>query len=767
MMRATLLCAVLACAQLHAGEIRGRVLDPSGAAVQGARVSAIQTSANSPSVSVSREDGSYEIQNLSAGEWLIDAQAAGFGSSAAERVVVDARGAATLDLKLQLQRVSTQVQVTAAGGAQTVDEQAKALTVIDAQQISDRGEFSVAEAIRNVPGIRVQQLGGPGSLVRVLSRGMRPNDTSLLIDGFRLRDAGSPQGDATAFLGDLLLVDTDRIEVLRGSGASLYGTHATGGVINIITASGDPGTHGEVGAEGGGLGLFRGFAKVSGSALRDQRLRYSLGAAHLNVTRGVDGNDRSRNSVLHGLLQYRIGAATEISGRILANDSFAQLNDTPYAAASLSDAAIVPAIANVTFIASPDDPDSRRAAGYLSGLFALTHTWSPAVSTRVSYQAVTTRRDNRDGPAGIRFEPETNTSDRFDGRLDTMQARTDLHIFRNWITAGYEWEREAFDSISQPANARLRVHQASHSAFAQDQLQLLDRRLQISFSGRLQDFQLNQPRFSDNTNVYQAVKLQRPPRALTGDVAIAYFAQGSGTKLRAHAGNGYRIPSLYERFGGSYFGGFSVFGDPELRPERLLAIDAGFDQYLGARARVSATYFYTRIQESIVFDFSGLITPETDRYGRFGGYRNTGGGLARGLELSLESNPMRSLTLRSSYTFTNADERRSIFSTGILRSVRVSDHMFTGTATQRFGRSFDVTFDVFAASNYLLNFGTRAFSFDGPVKADIAMNYTRALTDTTSLRVFTRVDNFLNRTYYEDGFRTPKAWATVGMKYLF
>jgi hypothetical protein len=128
---------------------------------------------------------------------------------------------------------------------------------------------------------------------------------------------------------------------------------------------------------------------------------------------------------------------------------------------------------------------------------------------------------------------------------------------------------------------------------------------------------------------------------------------------------------------------------------------------------------------------------------------------------------MRSLTLRSSYTFTNADERRSIFSTGILRSVRVSDHMFTGTATQRFGRSFDVTFDVFAASNYLLNFGTRAFSFDGPVKADIAMNYTRALTDTTSLRVFTRVDNFLNRTYYEDGFRTPKAWATVGMKYLF
>jgi outer membrane cobalamin receptor len=761
-----MLCAILGCARLHAGEIFGRVLDPSGSAVPGARVSAMQQSSGTPSVAISQDDGSYRIKNLSSGDWLVDAQAAGFGFSAAERITVDS-GAATLDLTLQLQRVSTQVQVTAAGGAQTVDEQAKALTVIDTLQIGDRAEFSVAEAIRNVPGIRVQQLGGPGSLVRVLSRGMRPNDTSLLIDGFRLRDAASPQGDATAVLGDLLLVDTDRIEVLRGSGSSLYGTHATGGVINVITANGDPGTHGELGIEGGGLGLFRGFAKVSASALAEQRLRYSLGATHLNVTSGVDGNDRARNSAMQGLLQYRFGPATEVSGRILASDNFAQLNDTPYAAASLPDIPIVPAIANTTFIPSPDDPDSRRAAGYFSGLLALTHSWSPSVSTRFSYQGVSTRRDNRDGPGGTYFEPETNTSDRFNGRLDTAQARVDLHTLRNWITAGYEWEREKFDSISQPANATLRVNQASHSAFAQNQLQLLERRLQISFSGRMQDFRLNQPQFSDNTNVYQMVKLARPPRALTGDVAIAYFAQGAGTKLRAHAGNGYRIPSLYERFGGSYFGGFSVFGDPELRPERLLAIDAGFDQYLGSRARASATYFYTRIQEAIVFDFSGLITPETDPYGRFGGYRNTGGGLARGLELSLESNPVRSLTVRASYTFTNADERRSIFSTGVLRSPRVSSHMFTGTATQRFGRSVDVTFDVFAASDYLLNFGTRAFSFDGPVKADLALNYTRALTDRTSLRVFTRVDNFLNRTYYEDGFRTPKAWATAGIKYLF
>jgi iron complex outermembrane receptor protein len=664
-------------------------------------------------------------------------------------------------LTLELQRVNTQVQVTAAAGAQTVDEQAKALSVIDTIEITDRAEFSLAEAIRTVPGMRVQQLGGPGSFVRVLSRGMRPVDTAVLVDGFRLRDAGSPQGEASALIGDLLLGGTERIEVLRGSGASLYGTHATGGLINIITATGGSGFHGEVGAEGGGLGLAQGVAKVSGSGL-DQRLRYALGATHLNVTKGIDGNDRARNSVAHGMAQYRLGSRTELTGRLLANDSFAQLNDTPYFDTAL--------------VVSPDDPDSRRSAGYLSGLVGVAHHWSPTASTRLSYQGLTTRRDNRDGPAGTRFEPVGYlTSDRFDGRLDTLQARTDFQVARQWITAGYEWERERFFNRSRnqfavPAfayDATLRIHQNSHAVYAQDQIQLLDRRLQVSVSGRVQHFDLSQPDFSDNTSVYRAAGVSTPPRAMTGDASAAYFVQSTGTKARAHIGNGYRSPSLYERFGGSYFGGFSVFGDPRLRPERVLAFDFGFDQYVGQRARVSATYFYTRLQEGIAFDFSGAVNPATDPFGRFGGYRNTGGGLARGLELSVETNPIRTLTLRSAYTYTNADERRSIFASGNVRAIRVSDHMFTGTATQRFGRAFDVTFDLFAASDYLLNFGSREYTFNGPVKADLALNYNRPITDTTTLRLFTRMDNVLNRTYFEDGFRTPKAWAVVGMRLLF
>ena len=66
--------------------------------------------------------------------------------------------------------------------------------------------------------------------------------------------------------------------------------------------------------------------------------------------------------------------------------------------------------------------------------------------------------------------------------------------------------------------------------------------------------------------------------------------------------------------------------------------------------RASATYFYTYLQNVITFDFSGFINPATDPFGRFGGYRNTKGGIARGVELSSDANVTRSLTVSAAYT---------------------------------------------------------------------------------------------------------------------
>jgi hypothetical protein len=93
---------------------------------------------------------------------------------------------------------------------------------------------------------------------------------------------------------------------------------------------------------------------------------------------------------------------------------------------------------------------------------------------------------------------------------------------------------------------------------------------------------------------------------------------------------------LYERFGVFFSGAsYTLYGEPGLRPDRSSSIDAGIDQTLwSSRVQLSTSYFYTRLNEVIIFDTTGAITPLTDPLGRNGGYRNTGGGIARGVEFS-------------------------------------------------------------------------------------------------------------------------------------
>ena len=95
--------------------------------------------------------------------------------------------------------------------------------------------------------------------------------------------------------------------------------------------------------------------------------------------------------------------------------------------------------------------------------------------------------------------------------------------------------------------------------------------------------------------------------------------------------------------------------------------------------------------------------------------------------------------------------------------------MFSLTATQRFGRRFDVTFDLFAAGDYPLTFfgADRRLMFDGPVKADLVATYAIPVGEGKELRVFGKTENLFDQRYFENGFETPGAWAVGGLKFSF
>ena len=241
---------------VRAQSLTGTVLDPQGGGVPNAQVrlyvreNGVQLNATSDS------QGKYRFQRLTPGEYVVEAEAEGFARTAAQSIQLETGRTLDLDIPLKLAGVAQEIVVTAAGSAQAGEETSKAISTVGWQEIQARDEFSIAEALRTIAGLRYQQLGGPGSFTSLKTRGLRNEDTAILIDGQRLRDVAAPQGDGSGLLGDLIVTNVDRLEVLRGSGSSLYGTNAIGGVVNILTDEGGGRTRGSLLTEGGSLGSF-------------------------------------------------------------------------------------------------------------------------------------------------------------------------------------------------------------------------------------------------------------------------------------------------------------------------------------------------------------------------------------------------------------------------------------------------------------------------------------------------------------------------------
>lgn len=107
-----------------------------------------------------------------------------------------------------------------------------ATTVISRQEIEQYQANSLTEVLRRVPGVEIAQNGGRGHNASVFMRGTNSDHVLVLVDGVRIDSAA---GGVAINHFPLGLVE--RLEVLRGPGAAMYGSDAVGGVINIITRS--------------------------------------------------------------------------------------------------------------------------------------------------------------------------------------------------------------------------------------------------------------------------------------------------------------------------------------------------------------------------------------------------------------------------------------------------------------------------------------------------------------------------------------------------
>ncbi|EKD40159.1 MAG: hypothetical protein ACD_75C00157G0001, partial [uncultured bacterium] len=130
------------------------------------------------------------------------------------------------------------LEVTSAGKKkQRLSEAASAVFVITQEDLRRSGVTSIAEALRMVPGLQVARIDANkwavGSRGFLGLSGRFENKLLVLIDG---RSIYTPLFSGVFWeMQDTMLEDIDRIEVIRGPGATLWGTNAVNGVINIIT----------------------------------------------------------------------------------------------------------------------------------------------------------------------------------------------------------------------------------------------------------------------------------------------------------------------------------------------------------------------------------------------------------------------------------------------------------------------------------------------------------------------------------------------------
>ncbi len=388
------------------------------------------------------------------------------------------------------------VSISAASD-QKAEEVSKTVDVIDGQQMRDRADFALIESVRTIPGFRVQQLGGFGKAASIKTRGLRNQDTAVLIDGIRFRDPAAITGDASPFLSDITLTSVDRIEVLRGSGSSLYGTNAIGGVLDFQTPTAKSGTHGQIGGAFGGLGLgrFRGNLSHGGD-----KFGIGGGVSHTTYTKGIDGNDDANNTNVQTRFDAYPTIKTSISGRIFFSDADVKLNVSPDTLGALptNTTTIINASPGVNFTPDVDDPDARQASRFFSGQIAVNQIINSNLVVGGHYQALDTDRKNTDGPLGPGFQSAYSSI--FAGQIHTANAHmTWTAGRRNTLTAGYEFETERFDNDNTtPAgtdNWFARTRQSSNTFYVQNLVSLLDGDLQFAGGFRLQSFSLKRPQF--------------------------------------------------------------------------------------------------------------------------------------------------------------------------------------------------------------------------------------------------------------------------------
>ncbi|HEV7447226.1 MAG TPA: TonB-dependent receptor [Steroidobacteraceae bacterium] len=587
-------------------------------------------------------------------------------------------------------------------------EIASSVTVITAQDIAARQERSLPDILKDVPGLNIVRTGGPGGQTVVFMRGTNSNHTKVLVDGI---DVSDPSNSTASFdFSQFLTQDIERVEVLRGPQSGLYGSDAIGGVINVITKSGQGPAQFQASAEGGSFETFNQTAGVRGSV---EQFHYNANVEHFHSgatpvtpldllapgeTRNDDYYDNLTAATKLGydvVQNFDVGLVARYTNSHLrvTGDDFSTFPTFPAAQQTRT---------------STSEYYSRATAHLLSFDGFLDQTLG------VAY---TRKRTSTLEPASAQEGLATGERTKIDwqGALKFTQAHT--------LVLGAEHAR---DEISEPISASNQID----SGYAELQSQLI-RGLYSAINARYD-------------------KNDRFGGKVTYRVAPAYVIPGTGTKLKASVGSGFKAPTLSELF--QSYPAFFFIANPNLRPETSTGYDVGVEQALvGETLRVGVTYYYNRVRKLIV------SAPSPDGINIT--YANIGRAHTDGVESFFAYNPVKAITLRADYTYTQATDD----GTG-QELLRRPKHKASLNAAWQATSAFSLNATVLTVSSWID--GNRDFSIPRlTAPGYTVVNLAASFAIDRHLTVFGRLDNLFDRHFQNPvGFLQPTRGAFAGIR---
>jgi len=461
------------------------------------------------------------------------------------------------------QELLEQVIVTGTYNPLALAQVSSSVSVVDRKMLKQLNKTTLADVLQSVPGVLIEQQGGPGGLAVASIHGGESNYTLVMVDGVAMNDPGNSRGGAFD-LNSINVDSIERVEIVRGPQSAIYGADAVAGVINIITQRPAQGHQQTVQATIGDAGYQQAGISALGAG---DNTDYALQARVRDTGEPVEGS-RAEDTEINLRLGWQPTEVHDVNASARYFDG--KRNNYPEQSGG-PEYALSPALDYTDFT------DKSAALGWQ---FQILERWKSHLQA-TQYQ----RTESFDSP-GVApyFAIPPNGADTEFERQQITWINTIGQQEKLWANIGLEKRKEEGES-----KGYLDIGFLLPTDFA------LDRTTESGFIDI--NAQVNEKLFmqasvrSDDTDDYGNETSSR--------LGVRYQLTDT-LVVRANQGEGYKLPSFFAL-------GHPLVGNADLKPETVTGWDAGIAWQVSDQLNTSIDYFANDFRDPIDFD-SELFT---------------------------------------------------------------------------------------------------------------------------------------------------------------